>query len=311
MNFSGALSPSEWRPVGQGNPLIDPTNVYSPPMVEHVHYWLEPLHRPRIDLPGTNNGPPLGFAQAQHYKKYSHHGESGLYGSSTYGPFKELQLEQYGSNYSPTSFQQNYGFQLRNNPNPYSGNYAPSYDSLQSFSSNSAVRAEPQRLSVKEHFSQPVDEKQLFTQMSTTLSPSGQPDSHPLSLSLQPPPQHAITLGQVAGWPHISTHLHPNNYPSSSSAPITSNATPTFVSATEPTSTATTSTATTTTKAPPTAPPVSLVIEGHSKVKKYGPLPESSNSVHMINHNHLTSKKVCDHCIDLPVAKAKEIAKLS
>lgn len=32
----------EWRPMGSGgDPLRDPTNFYSPPQVQHVHYWLK------------------------------------------------------------------------------------------------------------------------------------------------------------------------------------------------------------------------------------------------------------------------------
>ncbi|KAK9507842.1 hypothetical protein O3M35_007616 [Rhynocoris fuscipes] len=314
ITLSRALSPSDWRPVGQGDPLSDPTHVYSPPMVEHVHYWLEPRHRPRVDIPGTNKGPPMGFSQVyQHYQKHPQpYLEANPYRNSYNGPSKDLPMEHFSDLHS-TSLHENHPF-------PHRTYYHSNHDPLhQSFNRDTYTHIESIPLTLS-------DEKQIIYEISSPLPPTTSLSNEIISLSLKPPPQHAVTVGQIAGWPQISTHLQPSNtnnqlittnsinnyfknqYTSSglSTVPVK---TADLSSSATTTSTTTTTTTTTTTKPPTTTPPVSLVIEGHSKVKKYGPLPDSTKTIQLLNHNHLTNKNDRQDCIDLPIAKVKEINK--
>lgn len=55
--FSPRMDYDEWRPLGRGDPLKnDPTYDYVPPVLETVHYWMEPSKRtpdPPIPNPGV------------------------------------------------------------------------------------------------------------------------------------------------------------------------------------------------------------------------------------------------------------------
>ncbi|KAG5871684.1 hypothetical protein JTB14_012045 [Gonioctena quinquepunctata] len=52
--FSPRMDYDQWKPLGRGDPLQnDPTYDYVPPVLERVHYWVDPALR-KPDSPGSN-----------------------------------------------------------------------------------------------------------------------------------------------------------------------------------------------------------------------------------------------------------------
>ncbi|XP_068906106.1 mucin-2 [Tenebrio molitor] len=54
--FSPRMDYDQWKPLGRGDPLKnDPTYDYVPPVLDRVHYWIDPaLRKPDPPLPGEN-----------------------------------------------------------------------------------------------------------------------------------------------------------------------------------------------------------------------------------------------------------------
>ncbi|XP_017775610.1 PREDICTED: uncharacterized protein LOC108561955 isoform X2 [Nicrophorus vespilloides] len=53
--FSPQMDYEQWTPVGRADPFNDPTYDYVPPVLERVHYWVDPAQRkPDPPLPGEN-----------------------------------------------------------------------------------------------------------------------------------------------------------------------------------------------------------------------------------------------------------------
>ncbi|KAJ8926612.1 hypothetical protein NQ314_021003 [Rhamnusium bicolor] len=93
----------QWKPLGRGDPLKnDPTYDYVPPVLDRVHYWVEPaLRKPDPPVPGenqkteilllgiTSKKPATGSSQADSRR-------------DTYDPYTKYVP---GSNYNPNSNQ--------------------------------------------------------------------------------------------------------------------------------------------------------------------------------------------------------------
>uniref|UniRef100_A0A0A9W7T2 Uncharacterized protein n=1 Tax=Lygus hesperus TaxID=30085 RepID=A0A0A9W7T2_LYGHE len=296
LSVTSARGVEDWRPVGQGDPLRDPTHVYSPPQVAHVHYWLK---SPSIAL----EPPPsriVGLSQVAGWPQVTAH----YLGNNANQPSSTTPVS------ITTAYPDVFQYQIIKSPHssPFvekNSIHGPSHDlpifvkpnvpdpSPPFFPTSSSSRP------VKFFTSPPPNKPFVFhSSYRTTNSPqtvsftsASQPVPfttvpQPVSFTTASPatvhkgPPLAVTTDNFAA-PSFNSWAHDV---SSSSPPVVKQISTTVVydtTTTQPTSSTTT-----------TPRPLNFVIEGHSKVKKYGPLPESSTSIHRVTHNHLITNLI-------------------
>lgn len=77
----------QWKPLGRGDPLKnDPTYDYVPPVLERVHYWIDPaLRKPDPHLPGENQKTEILVLGVSSKKPSG--GTSAIDRRDTYDPF--------------------------------------------------------------------------------------------------------------------------------------------------------------------------------------------------------------------------------
>lgn len=88
---------NEWKPVGRGDPLKDPTYDYMPPVLDRVRYWAEGTshkNKNEILLLGVPSKKSPSIKQKDKY---------------TYGPIRRTYYSSpYQSHFSPPLHQQQY-----------------------------------------------------------------------------------------------------------------------------------------------------------------------------------------------------------
>ncbi|BES87414.1 Hypothetical protein NTJ_00198 [Nesidiocoris tenuis] len=278
----------EWRPMGSGgDPLRDPTNFYSPPQVQHVHYWLK---SPSVSL----EPPPsrvVGLGQVPGWPQVSSHYIGHKVNFQTPTP---VSVTTPGPYVVPSQLTKS----------PHSPPFVEKNSLLGGPTDNIPIYLKPHIHEATSYFSSSSSSRPLFYTTShaskrpSFFQQSGFTKPHPMPLTMRPPPHPAPVLSLINPEDKSEEYASPendssaalsveNNWPNEPDAPEFVK----YISTTIVYETTTTKPTTTATSAP-SRPPVSFVIEGHSKVKKYGPLPESSTSIHRVNHNHLITNLV-------------------